>query len=95
MTASKPSRTFITIVMDLLVLLAIAETARLVVMFFGQLASQGWAKIIVAFTDPVTIDFGVKAIKTPYGGVFDVNAAIMIGVLLLIEWALSAARSRA
>lgn len=95
MTARKPARMLITIVMDLLIVLAIAETMRLVVRFFGQLASTGWAKTIVAFTDPVTIDFGVAAIKTPYGGVFDVNAAIMVAVLLLIEWALSSIRSRA
>jgi hypothetical protein len=90
-----PARTVVTIVMDVLIACAIALTIRLGVEFFGQLAAQSWGKAVIAFTDLLVIPFGFHAIKTPYGGVFDVNAAITIGVLLLAEWVLSGIRDRA
>jgi uncharacterized protein YggT (Ycf19 family) len=92
--SGRPVRTVLTVVMDILVVVAIAETVRLIVLFFGALASQGWGEAIVALTDPITIPFGVEAIKTPYGGVFDVDTALTVVVLLLIEWVLSVVRSR-
>lgn len=92
---SKPARTIVTVIMDILVVLAIAEVLRLVVTFFGQLASQSWAGAVIAITDPLTIPFGFEVIKTPYGGGFDVNAALTVVALLLIEWVLSVIRSRA
>ena len=92
---SRPLRTLITIVMDLLVVVAIALTARLCVVFFGQLMAQGWGKTIVALTNPLVIPFGVAAIKTPYGGWFQVNTALTIVVVLLAEWLLSGVRARA
>ena len=91
----KPARTFITIVMDILVVVAIALTARLCVVFFGQLAAQGWGRTIIALTNPLLIPFGVAAIKTPYGGSFEVNTALTIVVVLLAEWVLSGIRARA
>lgn len=91
----KPVRTFITIVMDLFVVVAIALTARLCVVFFGQLAAQGWGQIVIALTNPLVIPFGVAAIKTPYGGSFEVNTALTIVVVLLAEWVLSGIRARA
>ena len=90
----KPARTIVTIIMNVLIACAIAITARLVVEFFGQLAAQGWGKALVALTNPILIPFGVDAIKTPYGGVFDVDAAIMVAVFLGAEWILSGIRSR-
>lgn len=93
--ASSPGRTFLTVLMDVLVVAAIAETLRLVVMFFGQLSSQGWAQAVIAITDLITLPLGFEAIKTPYGGVFDVNAALTIVALLALEWVLSVLRSRA
>jgi len=93
--SSKPARTIITIIMDILVVLAIALTVRLVVVFFGQLSAQGWAQSVIALTTPLVIPFGVDAIKTPYGGYFDVNAALTIVVLLGVEWVLSGIRARA
>ncbi len=94
MAKSSPIRTILTIVMDVLVIIAIADTLRIVVEFFGQLAAQRWGELVIAFTNPVVIDFGVEAIKTPYGGVFDVNAALTVVALLVAEWVLSVVRSR-
>jgi hypothetical protein len=63
--------------------------------FFGQLAAQEWGKIVVALTNPLIIPFGVAAIKTPYGGSFEVNTALTVMVVLLVEWGLSGIRARA
>ena len=92
---SRPVRTLITIIMDLFVVVAIALTIRLVVVFFGQLAAQSWGKTVIALTSPLVIPFGVTAIKTPYGGSFQVVTALTILVVLLIEWLLSGIRNRA
>jgi uncharacterized protein YggT (Ycf19 family) len=92
---SRPVRTLITIVMDLFIVVAVALTIRLVVVFFGQLAAQGWGKVIVALTSPLLIPFGVAAIKTPYGGAFEVATALTIVAVLLLEWMLSGIRNRA
>ncbi len=94
MAEAKPLRTVLTIIMDVLVIIAIAEVVRLIVLFFGQLYGTEWGKIVVTLTDPVTISFGVEAIKTPYGGVFDVDTALTIVVMLALEFLLSLVRSR-
>lgn len=92
--SAKPVRSILTVVMDILVAVAIALTVRLIVVFFGQLSSQPWAEAVINFTSLLVIPFGVDAIKTPYGGYFDVNAALTIVVVLIIEWVLSVIRAR-
>lgn len=93
--AVRRGRGIITVVMDILVVLAVVEAARLVVSFFGQVASQGWAAAIIALTDPITLGLGFAAIKTPYGGVFDVDAAATVVALVVLESVLSLVRSKA
>ncbi|NTU70274.1 MAG: hypothetical protein HGB10_00395 [Coriobacteriia bacterium] len=93
--SSRPARTVITIIMNLVIAAAIALTARLAVEFFGQLSAKSWGEAIIAITDPLVIPFGLKDIKTPYGGVFDVNAALMVCGLLVGEWVLAGIRDRA
>ena len=93
--SSKPIRSFITVLMNILVVVAVLLTIRIVIVFFGAIASQEWAQTIVSLTDYLSIPFGVEQFKTPYGGFFDADAAITIGVLLLVEWVLSVMRSRA
>lgn len=87
-------RSAITIVMDVFVVVAVAQTLRLVVRFFGQLSSQQWGQTVVSVTNWFTMPFGVDAIRTPYGGVFDIDAALTIVALLAIEWVLSILRAR-
>lgn len=93
--SSKPARTITTFIMNILIAIAIVLTARLVVEFFGQLAAQQWGKTLVALSSALVIPFGIEGIKTPYGGVFDVNAALTVLVVLGAEWLLSGVRSRA
>lgn len=100
MARTNPLRTVFTVLMDLLIVVAIALTVRMVVMFFGQLAAQGWGQALVALTDPVTLPFGAwlgfgARITTPYGGVFDAEAGLTVVALLVVEWVLSIIRSRA
>ena len=93
--SARPVSTFITIIMDLLVVLAVILTASVVVQFFGSLAAQTWGQAIVKIGDLMTLPAGIAAIKTPYGGIFDANAVLTIVVFLLAEWVLSVVRSRA
>jgi len=82
------------ILVNILFAVAILLAVRLVVVFFGQLASQGWAEAVVSVTNYVTIPAGFGSIKTPYGGFFDVNAAISVVAVLGVETVLSAIRDR-
>ncbi len=93
--SGKPAHSLFTILMNIIVLLAVALAVKVVLAFFGTLAAQEWAAAIIEITDIITPPFGVDAITTPYGGVFDVNAGLTVGGLLLLEWGLSAARDRA
>jgi hypothetical protein len=92
---SSAVRSVLTIVQDVLIACAIALTVRLLVEFFGQLSATSWGKAIVAFTTPLVIPFGVHSVKTPYGGIFELNAALMIGVFLIAEWVVGTIRDRA
>lgn len=91
--SSRPSRALLTVIMNVLIALAVADTLRLIVRFFGQLAEKGWGEALVAATNFITLPLGIEAVKTPYGGIFDVNAAVTVVALLLLEWVLSFARS--
>jgi uncharacterized membrane protein YccF (DUF307 family) len=94
MSGSRSIRSIITILMNLLIVVAVLDTIRIVVEFFGALASQTWGLAAIRVTDLAVVPFGVEAIKTPYGGAFDVDAALTVGALLLAEWVLSALRGR-
>ena len=93
--SARPVRSLITVLMNIFVVLAVVLTAKVVVVFFGALATQAWAEALVSITDLVTVPWGIDSLKTPYGGVFDVNAAVTIAAVLLVEWLLSLARNRA
>ncbi len=92
--ATKPARTIITIIMDLLVVLAVLITVAVVVGFFGALSSQTWGQAIIKIADLFTLPLGVAEYKTPYGGVLNIDGVLTVGVLLLAEWGLSVMRGR-
>lgn len=93
--SARPARTLITILMDLLIVLAVLLVASLVVQFFGALAGTTWGEAIVKIADLVTLPLGIDPVKTPYGGVFDLDTGVTIGILLMAEWILGGVRSRA
>lgn len=94
MAVGNPARTVITIAMDVLVALSIALVFRVIVQFFGQLGNSDWGQVVLAFTKPITIPFGIDYVKTGYGGVLDMDAVLSIIVYMLAEWALSIVRPR-
>jgi hypothetical protein len=89
---SKAVRQLLTIVMDVLVIAAVIVVLRVVVQFFGVLAAEAWGKSVVSATHFLVVPFGIRPIVTPYGGIFDVTAALTVLVLLAAEWALGMAR---
>jgi len=91
----KAVRTVLTVAVDVLIVIAIALAIRLFVLFSGQIAHQGWAQAYSALTARLVLPLGLPAVKTPYGGVFDVNTAVTIVVVLLAEWGLTTVRDRA
>ena len=91
--SNRPGKVIVTIIMDLLIVCAVAVTVRIGVRFSGQFAAQHWGKVFVAYTSMLVIPFGFHAIKTPYGGVFDVTAALTILVVLVVEWILEGVRT--
>lgn len=93
--SSRPVRTLITVVMDILVVVAIALTIHLVLTFFGTLSQQEWAGAYLNASKYLVLPLGIDPIKTPYAGAFDVNATVTILVLLLAEWILSVVRRQA
>lgn len=95
MSSATPVRTVLSVIMNVLVAVAIALTFRLIVQFFGALGAQGWGEAIIALTNPLSLPLGIEAIKTPYGGLFDVDAALTVVLVLVAEWVLSIVRSRA
>jgi len=92
--ARNPTRILLLIAMDLLIVLAVLMTAALVVAFFGTLAAQTWGQAIIKVADVISIPTGIEPIKTPYGGVFSIDYALTIAVLLLAEWLLGSLRGR-
>lgn len=92
--SARPLRPIFTVIMNLLVIFAVVDTGRIAISFFGALSATAWGGALVRVTAYSVMPFGVASIKTPYGGQFDVNAAITVVVLLLLEWMLSVARNR-
>jgi hypothetical protein len=93
-STSNPARSALTILMNVLVIVAIILTVTIVVEFFGALSSRDWGEAIVKVGSLLTFPLGVEAYKTPYGGVLDIDAALTVAVVLFAEWGLSVARSR-
>ncbi|MDI6844059.1 MAG: hypothetical protein QMC94_06680 [Anaerosomatales bacterium] len=87
-------RLSLTICMDLLVLAAVVATGGLVIRFFGALASSSIGELLRPITDAVRLPLGLGGIKTPYGGVFDLDAAATVAAALFVEWVLAGVRRR-
>ena len=92
--ASRSARTGLTIVVNLLIVWAVLLCVRLVALFTAQFAASGWGGAVIGLTNYLVIPFGFTPIKTPYGGVFSVNAAVTIAIVLVAEWFLSGMRDR-
>jgi len=92
--APRPVSRVLTIVMDVLVVIAVCLTIGVVVRFFGTLADSSVGESYLRFVSLIALPLGLTPIDTPYGGQFDVSGAVTVGIVLLVEWALSIARRR-
>ena len=95
MSAARESRKGMGILGDLLFIYAIVEAVRLVILFFGSLSGRDALAPFLSLTDRMTLPLESSAIKTPYGGVFDVDTVVTIVGILLVEWVVAEVRSRA
>jgi len=88
-------RNLLTIVVDVLIFVAVVLAVRQVVVFSAQIMSHDWAQTFNAFASHLVLPLGIPPVRTPYGGVFDVNNALTIVIVLGLEWVLSGVRDRA
>jgi hypothetical protein len=90
----KRTRTVLTLFMNVLFAVALVLVARIVVLYFGVLSSLSVTEVFVAFSDVFVIPLGLPDVHTLWGGVFDLDAAFTVGMVLVAEWGLSVWRSR-
>lgn len=95
MSTAKPVRTLITVIMDVLVVVAVVLVTGLVVKFFGVVADTEFGVLVVKVTEAMRLPLGVEDIATPYGGAFDIRMAGTVLLLLVAEWLLSIVRRQA
>jgi hypothetical protein len=95
MPGSNHARATLTAFMNVLFVLGMLLTGRIVIEFFGALAMTAMGRVIVEITEFLVLPLDLGGVRTPYGGVFDVDAAITVVLVLLLEWVLSVLRSRA
>ena len=91
---SRAIRTTLAIGVNVLIVIAVLLAARLVALFTAQFALSGLGSAIIKATGFLVVPFGMPVIRTPYGGVFSVNTALTIVVILLADWVLSGLRDR-
>ncbi len=94
MTSSRAPQLAITVVMNIVLALALVLLVRVAVDFFGAVAAREGFRTFIALTESLALPFGFPSPRTPYGGIFDSDAAATILVLLVIEWGLSVTRWR-
>ena len=86
------ARLLVTLVMDLLVVVAIVVLAHLVIVFFRQVAVDPWAHFLSGYSAYVVAPIGLSPVPTPYGGVFDVNAALTVMLVLVAQLVVGSVR---
>jgi hypothetical protein len=92
--ARPTTRTVLTIVMDVLVLIALVLTAGIVATFFGAIKSTAVGGGLADILRAVTPGLGLPEWSTPHGGAFSGDSAVTVVALLGIEWVLSMLRRR-
>jgi hypothetical protein len=89
---SSAGRTVITVVMDVIVIVAVAALTHLVISFFGSMSGSSWGKGLLALTRFTVVPIGITPLTTPYGGLFHVDAMVTVLGILAVEWALGLVR---
>jgi hypothetical protein len=84
----------ITFSMNVLVAIAIIEAIRVVVAYFGVLSGTSVGELYLRASTVLVFPLGFPAVRSLYGGTFDVNAAMTVIICLVLEWILSIWRTR-
>lgn len=92
--SARAIRGLLSVVIGVLIAVAVVLLVRQFVVFSAQIEARPWAHAIEAVAGHLVLPFGVRGIRTPYGGVFDADNALTIVIALLAEWALSVVRDR-
>lgn len=74
--------------------IALALTAVIVSKFFGRLAAHPIGELLIDMSTILAIPAALPLIRTPYGGVFDLNLVITLVAVIVCEWLLSVAKGR-
>jgi hypothetical protein len=89
------TRTALTALMDVALVLAVLLTGRLFIGFFSATSvtqfGSWYMHVTSRLTPPVA---GNWLVRTPYGGLFSVDTGMVIIGLLVFEWALATSRRR-
>lgn len=80
--------------MNVLVVIAVIVTTRVVVGYFGMLSGSRVGAIYLSATSFLVLPIGFPDVRSLYGGVFEFNAAMTVIICLGLEWILSVWRSR-
>lgn len=86
MSAAKPMRTLLSVVMDLLIIVAVVLVLRILVEFFGALTAQPWSDGFLRLTNALVLPLDLPDHTNEYGGFFDMDATVTILGTLLLEW---------
>jgi len=92
--SSSPARVVLTVLTDVLIVIAVFLTASIIVAFFGVLHDTGVGQGVVRIASYVTLPLGIGPVGTPFGGIFLSDAAVTLALALLAEWAVSGTRER-
>jgi hypothetical protein len=78
--------------MNLLLVVAALLLARVIIEFFGHLGTVALATETMRLTGPLVLPVGLGRIVSPYRGVFDLDAAATLGIVLAFEWVVAFVR---
>jgi hypothetical protein len=92
---SSAGRIIVTLLMDLIVVVAVVCLTHLVVSFFGSMSGSSWGAGLLSLTRFAVVPMGIAPIPTPYGGFFVVDAMGTVLGLLGVEWVLGLVRRNA
>lgn len=80
----------IRVIVFAVVVVSIIVLARIVFVFFGQLKNLPGYQFVIDFSETLMGPFkAVGTVKTPYEGIFDIGATVLLMLLILGEFILS------
>lgn len=82
----------LTLAIDVLFVIALALLVRLFMSFFEPLMATSLYRPLIGLTNPLVLPLGIARIATPFKGFFEVNAAVTILAIMVVEYLLAVVR---